>query len=217
MARTYYWPPRWLPRHLGGLPCHSTTLMTRTWFVAACCHPSPCDETSLVDTLPPTGLWSLTDRPHPYFAFPCAIWSSHRSYFLFCSPQSPAEAARLHSRQHHGYSWWTVFYPRVFLRWSGMNGFLSVFQVSRFAVVGSVKAAERRYPARVDNWNIFVWSVSAVSRHGTDRCTEPYPVPVIVIVCNSFRHCSQKYSSGLVASSMMPTQPPCCHTLQTSH
>lgn len=31
------------------------------------------------------------------------------------------------------------------------------------------------------------------------------------------RHSSQKYSSGLAASSMMPTHPPCCQTLQISH
>ena len=43
------------------------------------------------------------------------------------------------------------------------------------------------------------------------------PLAVAVILCKSLRHCSQKYSSGLVASSMMPTQPPCCHTLHISH
>lgn len=44
-----------------------------------------------------------------------------------------------------------------------------------------------------------------------------HPLAVVVILCMSLRHCSQKYSSGLVASSMIPTQPPCCQTLHISH
>lgn len=44
-----------------------------------------------------------------------------------------------------------------------------------------------------------------------------HPMAVVVILCKSLRHCSQKYSSGLVASSMIPTQPPCCQTLHMSH
>ena len=44
-----------------------------------------------------------------------------------------------------------------------------------------------------------------------------YPLAVAVILCKSLRHRSQKYSSGLMASSIIPTQPPCCHTLQMSH
>ncbi len=43
------------------------------------------------------------------------------------------------------------------------------------------------------------------------------PFTPTFITCKSGLHCSQKYSSGLMASSMMPTQPPCCHTLQVSH
>lgn len=50
---------------------------------------------------------------------------------------------------------------------------------------------------------------------GSSSCT--YPLGSPRILCKSFRHSSQKYSSGLVSSSMMPTQPPCCHTLQVSH
>ena len=44
-----------------------------------------------------------------------------------------------------------------------------------------------------------------------------HPLAVVVILCKSLRHCSQKYSSGLVASSIIPTQPPCCQTLHISH
>ena len=39
----------------------------------------------------------------------------------------------------------------------------------------------------------------------------------MVSLCRSLRHCSQKYSSGLIATSIIPTQPPCCQTLHTSH
>lgn len=48
-------------------------------------------------------------------------------------------------------------------------------------------------------------------------CVTTHPFAPLTILCRSFLHCSQKYSSGLVASSMMPTQPPCCQTLQESH
>ena len=46
---------------------------------------------------------------------------------------------------------------------------------------------------------------------------DTYPLAAMVILCKSLRHRSQKYSSGLVTSSMMPTQPPCCQTLHISH
>lgn len=58
---------------------------------------------------------------------------------------------------------------------------------------------------------------SFVSSTSIERMYRPHPTAVLVIVCRSLRHCSQKYSSGLAASSMIPTQPPCCQTLQTSH
>jgi len=44
-----------------------------------------------------------------------------------------------------------------------------------------------------------------------------YPRGLVMSLCRSFLHSSQKYSSGLAASSIMPTHPPCCQTLQISH
>ena len=55
------------------------------------------------------------------------------------------------------------------------------------------------------------------SAGSTGSRVHTHPLEVVVILCRSLRHCSQKYSSGLVASSVIPTQPPCCHTLQISH
>lgn len=56
-----------------------------------------------------------------------------------------------------------------------------------------------------------------MSAEATDSRVHTHPLAVVVILCKPLRHCSQKYSSGLVASSMMPTQPPCCQTLHISH
>ena len=44
-----------------------------------------------------------------------------------------------------------------------------------------------------------------------------YPFALVRSLWKSGLQSSQKYSSGLAASSMMPTQPPCCQTLQMSH
>lgn len=44
-----------------------------------------------------------------------------------------------------------------------------------------------------------------------------HPLLAVNILWRSRRHPSQKYSSGLDSSVMMPTQAPCCQTLQTSH
>lgn len=56
-----------------------------------------------------------------------------------------------------------------------------------------------------------------LSAEPTGSRVHTHPLAVVVILCKSLRHCSQKYSSGLVASSMIPTQPPCCQTLHISH
>ena len=56
-----------------------------------------------------------------------------------------------------------------------------------------------------------------LSAKSTGNRVNTHPLAVVVILCKSLRHCSQKYSSGLVASSMIPTQPPCCQTLHSSH
>src|SRR5438045_885105 len=59
---------------------------------------------------------------------------------------------------------------------------------------------------------------SEVNNTETKTKTAPtYPFIPETILCRSFLHSSQKYSSGLMASSKIPTQPPCCHTLQESH
>lgn len=61
---------------------------------------------------------------------------------------------------------------------------------------------------------------SAPTRRNSKRLTnerETHPLLAVQSLCKSWRHCSQKYSSGLDSSVMMPTQPPCCQTLQTSH
>lgn len=44
-----------------------------------------------------------------------------------------------------------------------------------------------------------------------------YPLLAVYILWKSFRHSSQKYSSGLDSSVIIPTQAPCCQTLQMSH
>lgn len=44
-----------------------------------------------------------------------------------------------------------------------------------------------------------------------------YPFIPRIILCRAGLHCSQKYSSGLIASSIKPTQPPCCQTWHLSH
>lgn len=56
-----------------------------------------------------------------------------------------------------------------------------------------------------------------LSAEPADNRVRTHPLAVVVILCKSLRHCSQKYSSGLVASSIIPTQPPCCQTLHVSH
>lgn len=47
--------------------------------------------------------------------------------------------------------------------------------------------------------------------------TGTHPLLALCIRWRSFRHCSQKYSSGELSSVMMPTHAPCCQTLQMSH
>lgn len=75
---------------------------------------------------------------------------------------------------------------------------------------------KRLFLGREDSESIFACGqLRQCTKYTISNCT--HPVAVEVSLCKSSRHSSQKYSSGLMASSMIPTQPPCCHTLQISH
>ena len=135
---------------------------------------------------------------------------------LSYSPQGLEETRRLRHTSSLCYSLLGVALLRTFLDLSGSTCCLWPFSrfLLSFGSMAREKQVERPHPALAGTESIFAYSVLASFKVKEDHT---YPVGVVMILCRSLRHCSQKYSSGLAESSKIPTQPPCCQTLQLSH